>query len=78
MPPGTSIDIRSIGAIGSGDLVVDMGTYTFSMSDSAGGSAQQMHGRYLIVIQRMDDGSWKIVRQVENPIGTPPELAHGS
>ena len=70
MPPGASIDIRSAGAIGSGDLIVDMGTYTFRMPNPAGGAAIEIPGRYLIAMQRMDDGSWKIVRQVENPIGT--------
>ena len=78
MPAGASIDIRSMGAIGSGDLIVDMGTYTFRMPDPAGGPLLEMPGRYLIAMQRMDDGSWKIVRQVENPTGTAPASAHGS
>ena len=71
MPPGASIDIRSSGAIGSGDLVVDMGTYTVRIPNPTGG-ATEIPGRYLIAIQRMDDDSWKIVRQIENPIGPAP------
>ena len=69
MPPGASIEIASAGAIGSGDLVVDMGTYTFRMPNPAGGPPIEVPGRYLGAIQRMDDGSWKVVRMVENPIG---------
>ena len=69
MPPGASIDIRSSGAIGSGDLVVDMGTYTFSMPNPEGGAPMQMRGRYMIALQRMSDGSWKIVRQIDDAVG---------
>ena len=69
MPPGASIDIRSSGAIGSGDLVVDMGTYTFSMPNPEGGIPVKMRGRYMIALQRMSDGSWKVVRQIDDAVG---------
>ena len=69
MPPGASISIRSTGATGSGDLVVDMGTYTFSAPDPRGGPPMEMRGRYMIAIQQMSDGSWKIVRQIDDAMG---------
>ena len=68
-PPGATIDIRSSGAIGSGDLVVDMGNYRFSMPNPQGGAAITMNGRYLVVLQRMNDDSWKIVRQLTDVVG---------
>ena len=69
MPPGATIDIRSTGALGSGDLVVDMGNYTVRMPNPQGGAPVSMNGRYLVVLQRMSDGSWKIVRQVTDVVG---------
>lgn len=77
MPPGASIDIRSTGARGSGDLVVDMGTYTVNMPNPQGGSPIAMHGRYLVVLQRMSDGSWKIVRQLTDATGIGGALPAG-
>ena len=81
VPPGSSIDIRSQSVIGSGDLVVDMGSYTFRMP-GAQGTPVEMRGRYLVALQRMDDGSWKIVRQLTDAVGmggaiapTPPPAA---
>jgi ketosteroid isomerase-like protein len=68
-PPGSTIDIRSSGAIGSGDLIVDMGNYTFRMPNPQGGPAVSMNGRYLVVLQRLDDGSWKIARQMTDVVG---------
>ncbi len=69
IPAGASIDIRSESVIGSGDLVVDMGHYTFSMPNPQGGARMDMRGRYLVVLQRMDDGSWKIARQLTDAVG---------
>jgi ketosteroid isomerase-like protein len=69
MPPGATLDIRSTGAVGSGDLVVDMGSYTFSVPNPQGGAPIQMQGRYMVALQRTEDGSWKIVRQIGDAIG---------
>ena len=78
MPPGASIDIRSQSVIGSGDLVVDMGTYTVRMPSPQGGTPTSMNGRYLVALQRMDDDSWKIVRQLTDAVGTGGALPDGS
>lgn len=63
MAPGSSIETRSLGAVGSGDLLVDLGTYevTFPL---ANGERATANGRYMLAFQRMDDGSWKVVRQL--------------
>lgn len=74
VPPGSLLDIRSFGAIGSGDLVVDMGTYTFTMPQP-GGAPEQMNGRYLVALQRLDDGNWKIVRQITDMVGAGGAMA---
>lgn len=77
MPPGATIDIRSTGAIGSGDLVVDMGNYTLTMPNPQGGAPMTMNGRYLVALQRMSDGSWKIVRQLTDAVGIGGALPAG-
>ena len=63
MAPGTQIDFRSFGAVGSGDLIVDIGSYElrYTMPDGQRGTAT---GRYMTAHQRMEDGSWKLVRQL--------------
>ena len=76
MPPGASIDIRSEGVIGSGDLVVDMGHYTFSMPGPQG-TPTRVNGRYLVVLQRMADDSWKIVRELTDAVGMGGALPPG-
>lgn len=72
VPAGATLRVRSFGAVGSGDLVVDMGAYTVEIPQ-AGGAPTQENGRYMIAIQRTDDGSWKVVRHLSalSAPGTP-------
>ncbi|HUF12356.1 MAG TPA: nuclear transport factor 2 family protein [Longimicrobiales bacterium] len=63
VPPGASLRVSSFGSVGSGDLVVDMGAYTVDLPQ-ANGAAVQENGRYMTAIQRMDDGTWKVVRHL--------------
>lgn len=63
MAPGSQIEIRSFGALGSGDLLVDLGTYEVSFPVPNGERASA-NGRYMIAYQRMEDGTWKVVRQL--------------
>ena len=63
VPAGATLRVSSFGAVGSGDLVVDMGRYTVEIPQPTGRPAQE-NGRYMIAIQRMDDGSWKVVRHL--------------
>lgn len=76
MAPGSSIEIRSFGAVGSGDLLVDLGAYevSYPMPD---GQRMNAMGRYMIAYQRMDDGSWKVVRQLTTS-GAPPAAGGGA
>lgn len=77
LPAGASIDIRSQSVMGSGDLVVDMGRYTVNVPNPQGGAATSINGRYLVVLQRMDDGSWKIARQLTDAVGIGGALPDG-
>ena len=71
MAPGSQIEIRSFGAVGSGDLLVDIGSYEVR-STLPNGQRGTSHGRYMIAYQRMDDGSWKVVRQLTTSDAPPP------
>ncbi len=78
LPPGATIDIRATSRpVGSGDLVVDMGTYRVTMPNPQGGPDIAMNGRYLVVLQRTEDDSWKIVRQITDVVGTGGALVDG-
>lgn len=72
LPPGATLRVSSFGSVGSGDLVVDMGAYTVELPQANAAPVQE-NGRYMIAIQRMDDGTWKIVRHLSalSAPGTP-------
>jgi uncharacterized protein (TIGR02246 family) len=50
----------------SGDWGFDIGTYTSTVTPKAGGDAMTENGRYLVVLRKQADGSWKIVREMGN------------
>jgi uncharacterized protein (TIGR02246 family) len=49
----------------SGDLVVETGTYTWTLTVKSGGEMSDK-GKYLTVWKRQADGSWKIARDINN------------
>jgi len=50
----------------SGDLGFARGTYTESMIPKAGGQAEKYDGKYLTILERQADGSWKVARDCFN------------
>ncbi len=61
-----SNDIRPEMTDVSGDWGFDSGTYTSTVTPKAGGEAMTESGRYLVVLRKQADGSWKIVREMGN------------
>lgn len=56
--------------IASGDLAVETGL--FDMTTTAkGAKAMTEKGKYLTIWKRQNDGSWKVVRDINNPDGPP-------
>jgi uncharacterized protein (TIGR02246 family) len=55
-----------------GDWAIDRGTFVFSATPKAGGPAITAPGRYLILLQKQSDGSWKIIRDMDNSDMPPP------
>jgi len=50
----------------SGDLAFSHGTYTLSTTPKAGGETTKVTGKYLTILERQADGSWKIARDCFN------------
>ena len=56
----------------AGDLGFDRGTYSVSLTPKAGGDSMEQNGRYLVVLQRQPDGTWKVARDIDNSSSPPP------
>ncbi len=56
----------------AGDLAYVRVTYDETITPTAGGDAEQMHGNWLVILRRQEDGSWKIWREMWS-VFTPPE-----
>ena len=50
----------------SGDLGFARGTYTESLVPKAGGDREEYDGKYLTILERQADGSWKVARDCFN------------
>lgn len=50
----------------SGDILCEVGTYTFSMLTPNSKSTIDDYGKYLTIYQKQDDGSWKIKADMWN------------
>ena len=50
----------------AGTWAFDRGTYRLRAEARAGGNPLEDHGKYLVVLQRQPDGSWKVARDMDN------------
>ena len=57
----------------AGDMAFSRGTYTVSLSPKAGGPATHIDGKWLDILKRQTDGSWKIYRDCVN-FNAPPKV----
>jgi len=56
----------------AGDLAFSRGTYRASITPTAGGETTEIAGKYLTILERQADGSWKIARDCFNS-NVPPQ-----
>lgn len=50
----------------TGAWALDRGPYRLSMTPRKGGNPIQDNGKYLVILQRQADGSWKVARDMDN------------
>jgi ketosteroid isomerase-like protein len=50
----------------SGDLAFARGTYAATVTPKAGGEETFIDGKYMTILKRQTDGSWKIHRDIFN------------
>lgn len=50
----------------AGDLAFSRGIFTLSMTPKAGGETIKLSGKYLTILEKQADGSWKIARDCFN------------
>lgn len=50
----------------AGDWAYDRGTFSITVTPKAGGNAMEDSGKYLVILKRQADGSWKVHRDIDN------------
>ena len=55
----------------SGDMAFSRGTYTLSLTPKEGGPTTHIDGKWLDILKRQTDGSWKIYIDIVNYNGPP-------
>ena len=56
----------------SGDLAYDIGTYRFTGVPKAKGDTLKQEGRYVVILHRQSDGTWKALADMDNVSAPPP------
>jgi uncharacterized protein (TIGR02246 family) len=66
-------ELNTTSVEGSGDLAVAVGTYRMALTPKKAGAKPLPvdEGKYLEVLKRQDDGSWKIHHDIWNPNAAP-------
>ena len=64
-PPLSNFQMQSLEIEGRGDLAYDRGTYSLTMTP-AGAAPIEGHGKYLAILRKQADGSWKMQRDIWN------------
>jgi uncharacterized protein (TIGR02246 family) len=59
----------------NGDVAHEHGTFTTTVTPKAGGAPMTSEGKYLVIIERQADGTWKIVHDIDNSSTPPPAAA---
>jgi uncharacterized protein (TIGR02246 family) len=59
-----SIDPQEITVLGA--WAYSWGTYTKDVTPTAGGATSHTNGKFMTILRRQGDGSWKIYRDIDN------------
>jgi uncharacterized protein (TIGR02246 family) len=58
----------------AGDWAYDRGTFTITLTPKAKGKAAEDAGRYIVVLKKQADGSWKVYREIDNSSNPMPGM----
>ena len=61
----------------TGDIAHETGNYTTTITPKRGGTAMTMTGKYLVVLKRQPDGSWKVHHDMDNTNSAMPMPSAG-
>lgn len=61
----SNVAVRTERVLVSGDLAIENGRYAWTVTPK-GGAAMPDSGKYLTVWQKQADGSWKVIRDINN------------
>ena len=67
----TAFDITQQETQIAGDLAFNRGVFTFSATPKAGGQPVSDRGKYIVILRRQADGSWKWSRDIDCSDGMP-------
>jgi uncharacterized protein (TIGR02246 family) len=64
--PGTTITLTSEEMQLMGDHAFDRGMFSATVTPAGGGAAMTSSGRYLVLLHKQADGSWKLTHTIDN------------
>ena len=76
--PKNNFDLVSTEVVVNGAWAFDQGTYRWKGAPRSGGAAEEDHGKYLVVLQRQADGTWKVARDMDNSNRPASQCTRGS
>jgi uncharacterized protein (TIGR02246 family) len=68
-------ELNTVAVEGSGDVATAIGTYKMTLTPKKAGAKPlpTQEGKYLEVLKRQDDGSWKLIYDMWSPNAPPPK-----
>jgi ketosteroid isomerase-like protein len=68
-------ELNTMAVEGGGDVAMAVGTYKMSLTPKKAGAKPlpTEEGKYLEVLKRQDDGSWKLIYDMWSPNAPPPK-----
>ena len=64
--PKNQFELISKEVVVNGPWAFDQGSYRWKGTPRAGGAPEEDYGKYLVILQRQPDGTWKVARDMDN------------
>jgi uncharacterized protein (TIGR02246 family) len=75
--PKNEFELASAEVIINGQWAFDRGSYRWKGVPRAGGRPEEDNGKYLVVLQRQADSTWKVARDMDNSDGLAAQATRG-